>query len=146
MKDIKNIIIQNLNDFQKGLVHQAMASTGQSTASKAIFQILSEHIEVKKELFELKSNQGNIEKKRPTPQVKSNDSKVIPPGTDSLSRANQETYNHIIENPDATSETLAELAGKDSRIIVYRINTLRKAGLITVRNDGNLRRYSVTEG
>ncbi len=61
MKDIKNIIIQNLNDFQKGLVHQAMACTGQGAASKAIFQVLSEHMEVKKELFVLKSKQVKVD-------------------------------------------------------------------------------------
>ena len=61
MKDIKNIIIQNLNDFQKNLVKEAMSYTGQSTASKAIFQVLSEHVEVKKELFVLKSKQVKVD-------------------------------------------------------------------------------------
>lgn len=134
MKDIKNIIIQNLSEYQKSLVKSAMINTGQSTASKAIFQILSEYQDLRKENFSLKTQLEESPKEPPKAQKEVNYSVEI-------SDAAKETFAHIQKNPGITSDKLANMAGREERTIRDRIGILKKAGVIDVKNDGNLRKY-----
>ena len=50
---VKNIIIQNMDVHQIELVRKAMETTGKGAASKAIFQILSEHQRLRRDVFNL---------------------------------------------------------------------------------------------
>jgi hemerythrin-like domain-containing protein len=50
---VKNIIIQNMDVHQIELVRKAMETTGKGAASKAIFQILSEHQRLRRDVFNM---------------------------------------------------------------------------------------------
>lgn len=79
-----NIIIKNLNENQKNLLQMAKNATAQKTASKAIFQILSEYMDLKKKIYSnpylkdekiIKDNSQKVIKRRKSTGIQIGDAK-----------------------------------------------------------------------
>lgn len=153
-KDTKHVIIKNLNEYQKSLVLQAMQVTGNKTASRAILQVLSEYMDIRKQLFELKEKSYNQpeqtasalkEQPQAVKRVINTQEDELPllKGVDRLTNEDFETLKHIREHKTdgITCQDLAELSQKSDRTIRHRIKRLKDENLIRVKNDGNLRIY-----
>jgi hypothetical protein len=143
MKEIKNIIIQNLDTFQQDLINQAMQLTGQKTASKAIFQLISEHLAIKKQLFDLKSKETAPTSRSTTkPIVSSRPSSTELAVTkkdirQNISKKALITLGHIKGSNGILSTELAKKALKNGRTIRDRLKILKDAGLIKAEKIGN---------